>query len=306
MKKIRNLQLENPFFLAPMADVNDIAFRMLCKRAGCGLTYTGMINPLNPKDIELADNPAIQIFCTSTKGIKEFIKKHEAKAALFDFNLGCPAKTAKKLGFGSFLHNKLETIEEILKEMRSSTDKPITIKLRKSSQALKIIKIAEKYCDAICIHPRTQQQGYGGEPDIKFAEQIKKRTKLPVIYSGNVNLENAKELLKKFDFVMVGRAALGHPEIFQKLNKLMKTEHKVGTQLINNKSNSIAAKQEDSRAEGEAFGFKEYLALAKKYHLYFRHIKTHAMYFTLGKEDAKDTRREIAKAKKIQDIEKLI
>lgn len=311
MKKIRNLSLENPFFLAPMADVNDIAFRILCKQAGCGLTYTGMINPLNPKEIDLEDAPAIQIFCTSTKGVKEFIKKHESKAALFDFNLGCPAKTAKKLGFGSFLHNKLETIEEILKEMRLATEKPITIKLRKSPQALKIIKIAEKYCDAICIHPRTQQQGYGGEPDLKFAEQIKKRTKLPVIYSGNVNAENATALLKKFDFLMVGRAALGHPEIFQKLNMLLgeKVENRSGGELINYReplgNHKIRAKRNFAKQE-ESFGFRAYLALAKKHHLYFRHIKTHAMYFTLGKEDAKDIRREIAKAKTIQEIEKLI
>jgi len=274
MKQIRNLKLENPFFLAPMAEVNDIAFRMLCKEAGCGLTYTGMINPLTQENLVLDDYPALQLFCTSTKGVREFIKKYEDRVVLFDFNLGCPSKVAKKMGFGVFLHNKLDVIEDILREMRASTDKPITIKIRKSKNAMKIVKIAEKYCDAIGVHPRTAEQGYSGDPDLKFAERVKKKTKLPVIYSGNVNLDNYKELLKKFDFLMVGRAALGHPEIFAKL--------------------------QDKKLE---MGFGDYLKAAKKYKLYFRYLKTQAMYFTLGREDAKEIRRKIAKAKTLKDIE---
>lgn len=273
--KIKNLDLKNPFFLAPMLEPNDIAFRMMCKDAGCGLTYTGMINPLSKQEINLDDTPAIQIFCTSTKGVKEFIEKHEKQAALFDFNLGCPSKVAKKLGFGVFMHNQLETIEEILKEMRSATDKPITVKIRKSKNALKIIKIAEKYCDAIGIHPRTQQQGYSGEPDVEWALKMKRRTKLPVIYSGNVNLSNYTELLKKFDFLMIGRSSLGHPEIFTKL---------LGK-------------------EAQSFTFKDYLQHAKKYHLYFRQIKLQAMYFTLGCGGACEIRRNIAKAKNVKEIE---
>jgi tRNA-dihydrouridine synthase len=278
MIKIGNLKLKNRILLAPMAEVNDIAFRLLCKKAGCGLAYTGMINPLTQQNFELEDKPALQLFCTNNEGIKEFIKKYESKVSLFDFNLGCPAKTAKKDGFGSFMHNKLDEIEKIIKTMKDSTKKPITIKLRKSKQTLKIIKIAEKYCDAICIHPRTKEQGYGGEPDLEFALQVKKSTKLPVIYSGNVNENNFKELLNKFDFIMIGRNCLGNPSIFSKL----------------------------TGKSGKEIDFLDYLKLAEKYKIYFKHIKQQAMYFTKGKDNACELRVKIAKAKTIKNLKDIL
>jgi len=284
--KIKNFKPKNRIFLAPMEEVNDIAFRLLCKKAGCGLTYTGMIHPLDKRDIFLDDKPALQLFGTSEKGIKEFIKKYEKKVSLFDFNLGCPAKTARKHGFGVFLHLKLDAIEKILKTMRESTDKPITVKLRKSKHALKIVKIAEKYCDAVCIHARTQIQGYGGIPDMKFAEKIKSSANIPVIYSGDVtptgvpsaegNENNADELLKKFDFVMIGRKAIGNPNIFSK--------------LINKKT---------------GITFEDYLELAEKYNLPFKQIKFQAMCFTKNMRNAKEKRLEIFKCRKVDEIKKL-
>jgi tRNA-dihydrouridine synthase B len=171
---VPDLKGANQFFLAPMLEPNDIAFRLLCKKAGCGLTYTGMINPLSKQKLDLQDKPAIQLFCTTPVGIEKFIKKYEKKVALFDFNLGCPSTLAGKMGFGSFLHDDIGVIEEILKVMRKSTRKPITIKLRKSGNAIKFAKLAEKYVDAIGIHPRTQKQGYSGEPDLDFALKLKK------------------------------------------------------------------------------------------------------------------------------------
>jgi len=274
--KIGNLKLKNRYFLAPMAEVNDIAFRLLCKKAGCGLAYTGMTNPLNKKELILDDKPALQIFSTSEKGIEEFIKRYEKRVSLFDFNLGCPAKTAKKLGFGSFMHNKIETIEKILAIMRKSTKKPITIKLRKSDDALKIAEIAEKYCDAICIHPRTSGQGYSGNPDLEFAEKLKSCVSIPIIYSGNVNEKNAGEFLRRFDFVMIGRAAMGNPGIFSELlNKKVK------------------------------IGFGNYLKLAERYNLKFSQIKLQALNFTKSKKNAKELRRKIVNTNSVDDIKQI-
>jgi len=271
----RKIECKNRIFLAPMEEVNDVAFRILCKKAGAGLTYTGMINPLTQKEIFLEDKPALQLFCTSEKGVKEFIKKYDDKVSLWDFNLGCPAKTAKKHGFGSFLIGNLNTIEKILKTMRKSTDKPVSIKLRKSKNILKIVKIAEKYCDAICLHPRTQAQGYGGVPDIAFAENLKSSTTLPVIYSGDVGESNFKELLKKFDFVMIGRKAIGNPNIFAKIS-----------------------------GKKVSFNFRDYLEEAEKYNFPFRQIKFQATYFTKGKHNATDLRLEISKIKNVGELKK--
>lgn len=274
--KIGKFKPKNRFFLAPMLEPNDIAFRLLCKKTSCGLTYTGMINPLSKQELYLEDKPALQIFCTDTKGLKEFIRKHESSVSLFDFNLGCPSTVASRLGFGSFLHNDLRKIEEILKTMRESTDKPITVKLRKSPKTIEIVKLVEKYVDAICIHPRTQKQGYSGEPDLEFAISVKNSTNLPVIYSGNVSEKNAKELLKKFDFVMIGRNAIGNPNIFSKLN-----------------------------GQSKQVTFGEYLKLSKKYKLYFRQIKYQAMCWTKNLKNAKKIREKLVSAKNVKDIEEV-
>jgi tRNA-dihydrouridine synthase len=273
---IGSLKLENPYFLAPMAGVNDIAFRILCKRAGAGLVYTGMINPLSKKNLGLEDKPAVQIFSANEKGIGEFIEKYDDDAKLFDFNLGCSKHIARRSGFGAFLQNKKENVEKILKIMRDSTKKPITVKLRKSNEISRIIRIAEKYCDAIAIHPRTIAQGYSGKADVGFAEKLKKKTSLPVIYSGDANEKNANDLLKKFDFVMIGREATGYPNIFAK--------------LTGNKGR---------------FGFDDYLALAMKYNIGFEQIKMQAIHFTKFMEGGSELRLDLSKAKRLKDIERI-
>ena len=271
MKKIKigNMKLKNRFFLAPMEEVNDIAFRLLCKKAGAGLTFTGMINPLTQQKIMLKDKPALQLFSTSNRGIKEFMKKYDKKVSMWDFNLGCPAKNARKRGHGAFLTD-LKIIEKIIQTMKSSTKKPISIKIRKSPIAFKLLGLANKYCDLIIVHPRKQVQGYSGTPDIKFAEEIKLKSKIPVVYSGDIDEKNAKQFLKKFDYVMIGRQAIGNPNIFRKL-----------------------------QGEKPNVDFKDYLKLAIKYKLYFRFIKFQAMCFTKRRRDAKKIRLNLFKAKSI-------
>lgn len=271
--KIKNLKLKNKIFLAPMEEVNDIAFRLLCKKAGAGLTWTPLINPLDPRKQALKDKPFLQLFATSTKGIKDFIKKYDKEVSGWDFNLGCPARTAREQEYGAYLTD-LEMIEKIIKEMRESTEKPLIVKIRKSKIAERVVKIAEKYCDAIAVHPRTKEQGYSGEPDVEFALKIKRETSLPVIYSGNVNEKNYKDFLKDFDFVMVGRAAIGHPEIFAEMTRNKRFKR----------------------------SYKNYLKLAKKYGLPFRQLKFQAMQFTKGIRDSKKMRGEIFKAKNFEEL----
>jgi tRNA-dihydrouridine synthase B len=274
--KIGNLNLKNRFLLAPMLEPNDIAFRLLCKKAGCGLTYTGMFSPLSKKKLHLEDKPALQLFGNSVKGIRSFMKKHDSKVSLWDFNLGCPSKLSRKIGHGAFFDDVKE-IEKILKLMRSCTNKPVTIKLRKSGSALKIAKMAEKYVDAIGIHARTIAQGYSGEVDYDFALKLKETAIAPVIFSGDVNEKNVNKILRDFDFVFVGRAAIGNPEIFSKL-----------------------------RRKRMKLNFEDYLVLAKKYDLPFRQIKYQAMSFTKGNSRAKKLRRDLILAKNIVDIENIL
>ena len=277
--KIKKIPCKSRIFLAPMEEINDPAFRIICKKAGAGLTWTPLTSALSPKKIILKDKPVLQLFGNSTKGIEEFMKKNNSKVAFWDFNLGCPATTAKKHGFGAYLTN-VKTVEKILNVMIKSTKKPLTIKIRKSDLAYKFLSLAEKYCDAIAIHPRTRAQGYSGEPDLEWAKEFKKKAKIPVIYSGNVNEKNYEKLLKIFDYVMIGRAAMGHPEIFAKI-KGKKNPEKIRD-------------------------FNKYLKLAKKFNLPFRQIKFQAMQFTKGNKDSKKLRNEIIYVKNLEELEKII
>lgn len=295
--KIGNLKLGSRVLLAPMLEPNDVAFRLLCKRAGCGLTYTGMVSPLSKQKLDLDDKPALQLFGNSVRGIRSFMKRHDSEVSLWDFNLGCPSKLSRKLGHGAFMCNGIEApkgvppaqvastgvdrVGNILRVMRASTDKPVTIKIRKSGDALDIVRMAERVgVDAICVHARTVAQGYSGKVDYDFALEIKKNTKLPVIFSGDVCEGNVERILRDFDFVMIGRASIGCPEIFSEL---------VG-----------------SRRSVIDVGFGEYLKLAKRYGLFFRQIKYQAMNFTKGVEGGKRLREALVGANSLCELEKLM
>lgn len=140
----------------------------------------------------------------------------------------------------------------------------------------KIMKIANKYCNVIAVHPRTLQQGYSGNPDINFAKQVKKLTKLPIIYSGNIkNKQEADKILREFNFVMIARAAIGNPNIFYELIK---------------------------KEKYKKINFLDYLKLARKYKLSFSQIKFQAMNFIHSFPGAAEARLKISKAKNTDDI----
>jgi tRNA-dihydrouridine synthase len=283
MMHIGTLKLKNRIFLAPMHEVNDIAFRILCKKAGASLVYTGLMNPQTKQKLQLQDKPALQCACNSTKGIKEFIKKYDKKIVMYDFNLGCPSRHANSSKIGSFMTNNTKKIEEILREIKINTKKPLTLKIRKmpNQQTRAIIKLAGKYCNAIAVHPRTQEQGYSGKCDITYARQIKKLTSLPIIYSGDIKTkEQAQQLLKEFDFIMIGRASIGNPGIFSEI--LEKKQKK--------------------------FNFKDYYKLVKKekYELEFNQLKFQALNFTRGFQGASKLRQEISKAKTQGELKNIL
>jgi tRNA-dihydrouridine synthase B len=268
-------KLKNKIFLAPMEEVNDIAFRLICKRAGAGLTWTPLTSPLDPRPQNLEDKPVLQIFANSTKGITTFMKKYDSKVTGWDFNLGCPATTAKKQMYGAYLED-LELVEKIVSLMRKNTKKPLSIKIRKSPLSYEFLKIAEKYCDWIAVHPRTRAQGYSGEPDLKWALEFKLRAKIPVIYSGDVNKKNYKKLLKEFDYLMIGREAIGRPEIFSEIT---------GKKFVKD--------------------FRDYLKLAEKYNLYFRSIKFQAMNFTKGERGSRKLREKMFRVKDLEGLKEV-
>jgi len=272
-------------FLAPMEEVNDLAFRLMCKKAGAELTWTQLTSPLDVRKQALNDKPIFQLMGKSTRGVSKFIKKYDGKVSGWDFNLGCPAKTAKSQCYGAYLED-LEIIENIIKLMRKNTSKPLSIKIRKSKISFDLLKIAEKYCDWIAIHPRNRAQGYSGEPDLEWAKEFKAKSKIPVIYSGNVDEKNCKVLLEVFDYVMIGRKAIGRPEIFVEIGK------KRGELLKEKKKKSEST-------------FKDYLILAEKFELPFRQIKFQAMQFSKGKRGSRRLRLKIYESRNLEELKRI-
>ena len=233
---IGNLTLKNNIFLAPMAGVTDIVFRMICKEYGCGLVYSEMVsakgishNNKNTKEmLEISEKErpcAIQLFGSDPKILADTAKEVEKNADIIDINMGCPAPKIVKNNEGSALMKNPELIGKIIKSVSSAVEKPVTVKFRKGFDdtcinAPEIAEIAEKNgAAAIAVHGRTREQYYSGEADWDIIKEVKKRVRIPVIGNGDVDSpEKAKALFDHTgcDAIMIGRGAEGNPWIFKR------------------------------------------------------------------------------------------
>ena len=233
--KIGNVELENNIFLAPMAGITDLPFRLICKQYGVGLMCTEMISAKalmyddSKTKLLLESEPeerplAVQIFGSDVEAIVYAVKYLQDKADIIDINMGCPAPKVIKNGDGSKLLLNLDLVSEIVKNAVQNSTKPITVKMRigwdnEHIVALEAAKIIEEAgASAITVHGRTRSQFYSGTADWEIVKKIKENSKIPIIGNGDIkDLSDAKEKMEysKVDGVMIGRAAFGNPWIFR-------------------------------------------------------------------------------------------
>lgn len=241
--KIGNLELENNIFLAPMAGVTDLPFRVLCKEMGAGLVYSEMVsakgilydnkNTTDLLSIDSRETPvAIQLFGSDPKILGEIGHKiQDYPFDILDVNMGCPAPKIVRNGEGSALMENPKLIGEIVKSLVENQPKPVTIKFRKSYKGSmngdEVARIAEANgASAVAIHGRTREEFYSGKADWDFIKKVKQSVKIPVIGNGDVVTPlDAKALFEHTgcDAIMIGRGSCGNPWIFNRVVHYLKT-----------------------------------------------------------------------------------
>lgn len=308
-------KLSSKTILAPMAGVNDIAFRLLCKEYGCGLTFSEMVSAAalsrhNQAAIRLIDfdnakdeneHPfGIQLFGQTTEQIVNAAKFVEEKYSpdVIDFNLGCPARQIIKQGSGCALLLRKSRIKEIVSSCTKELSTPFTVKIRsgmdsKHNVAVEVAKLCEEAgACAISVHPRTMKQAYSGKADWKIIKAVKENVSVPVIGNGDIfSPVDAKKMLDETgcDYVMVGRAAMKSPLIFQQINDYLRKKHYKAT---------------DDAARFKMI--KKYLFLAEKHGVSFFRIKLHCQHFTAGFKGGAEMRNSISTSKDVDDLRKIL
>src|SRR6516165_1510208 len=240
---IRDIEINPPLVLSPMAGVTDISFRRLLKtRGGIGLTVSEFIsvegltrnNPKSKRQMRFYDNErpfAVQIFGGQPERMRMAAEMaEEVGADILDINCGCPAPKVVKHGGGSGLLRDLPRLRTILKEIKQAITIPLTIKIRagysdSTINALETAKLAEDCgVEHIALHGRTKEQGYRGLANWDLVKQIKEVVKVPVSGSGDItSIDQAFTRFRETgcDGVLIGRGAMANPWIFRQIEDTM-------------------------------------------------------------------------------------
>ncbi len=248
--KIDQIELgKYPVLLAPMEDVTDLGFRLMCKEFGADLVYTefvssdALIRQVNKsmQKLTISDEErpvAIQIYGRDVDSMTEAARIVETvNPDIIDLNFGCPVKRVAGKGAGAGMLQNVPLMLDIVRSVVKAVNTPVTVKTRlgwdESSKI--IVDLAEQLQDcgikALTIHGRTRAQMYTGEADWTLIGEVKNnpRMHIPIIGNGDITTpERAKECFDRYgvDAVMIGRASFGRPWIFREVKHYLETgEH---------------------------------------------------------------------------------
>ncbi|MCL2015045.1 MAG: tRNA dihydrouridine synthase DusB [Defluviitaleaceae bacterium] len=233
--KLGNLNLTSNVFLAPMAGITDKSFRQLCRENGANLAFSEMVsaksiqykNENTQKLLDKYENEqpyAVQLFGREPETLANVAKT--LTADIIDINMGCPAPKIVRNGEGCALMNEPVLAGEIISAVVKAVNVPVTVKIRKGfkqNNAVEIARIAaESGASAVTIHGRTREQFYSGIADWDIIAEVKQSVRIPVVANGDIiSYATAQEVIDhtNCDAIMIGRAALGNPWIFQEISQ---------------------------------------------------------------------------------------
>ena len=245
--KIAHIDLGTyPILLAPMEDVTDPAFRLMCKKFGADMVYTEFVSSdaliravsktAQKLSISDAERPvAIQIYGKDTETMVEAAKiVEQAQPDILDINFGCPVKRVAGKGAGAGMLQNIPKMLEITRAVVDAVKIPVTVKTRLGWDADHkiIVDLAEQLQDcgiaALAIHGRTRAQMYTGEADWTLIGEVKNnpRMHIPIIGNGDVtSATGAKECFERYgvDAIMIGRGSIGRPWIFREVKHYLET-----------------------------------------------------------------------------------
>ncbi|KXS43815.1 tRNA dihydrouridine synthase DusB [Methanolobus zinderi] len=305
--RIGNVKIPGNILLAPMSNVTNLPFRLMCKKYGASMTYTEMISSdaviyentktFNRGKSSEAERPfGIQVFGNDPQVISRAAHTIEENyhPDIIDLNCGCPAKLLTKDGFGSALLRSPELIHSIIRELSGTVSAPVTAKIRILEDMEKTLEIARLIEDAgasaLTVHGRTRQQQYSGMADMEYAKRIREELSIPVIVNGDIVDEKSAEHALEYtccDGIMIGRAAMGNPFLFKRISHYLDT--------------------------GEMLEYDECMQRVKDIREYFRlleecglmetiNVRAHAQWFTRGIRNGRHIRNRIAEAHDVDEI----
>lgn len=259
--KIGNIEFgPNPLFLAPMEDVTDIGFRLLCKRYGAAMVYTEFVSAealirdvqSTVRKLTISDEErpvGIQIYGRDVEAMVEAAKiVEQAGPDLIDINFGCPVKKVAGKGAGAGMLQNIPLMLDITRKVVDAVKLPVTVKTRLGwdSNNLIITTLAEQLQDcgikALTIHGRTRAQMYTGDADWSLIGEIKRNPRINIPIIGNGDIKTAEDARRAFDeygvdAVMIGRATFGQPWIFKEIGDALNSPTH---QLINSLTHPLS------------------------------------------------------------------